>query len=143
MSYALNISLTRKQFQEYPNNNTINNTRINNKTNALLTTKPVTQVPRVFLFPLDNYSERNKLPLNSVAMLFLLRSGRGKWPRDLVIVHDIGQGPSVPSLSPFPLKLQTFLRMANIPYQVMQIHFSNQKIGLIILRISTKLGQDA
>ncbi|XP_041361009.1 failed axon connections homolog [Gigantopelta aegis] len=38
-------------------------------------------------------------------------------PRDVVILHQIGRGGYAPSLSPFPLKLETYLRMAKIPYQ--------------------------
>ncbi|XP_077992731.1 failed axon connections homolog [Glandiceps talaboti] len=39
-----------------------------------------------------------------------------KYPPDTVILHQIGRGRFVPSMSPFPLKLETYLRMANIPY---------------------------
>ncbi|XP_041360539.1 failed axon connections homolog isoform X2 [Gigantopelta aegis] len=38
-------------------------------------------------------------------------------PRDLVILRQIGRGLYAPSMSPFPLKLETYLRMAKIPYQ--------------------------
>ncbi|XP_067666047.1 failed axon connections homolog [Haliotis asinina] len=40
-----------------------------------------------------------------------------KYPRDTVILHQPGRGPYAPSLSPFALKLETYLRMAKIPYQ--------------------------
>jgi hypothetical protein len=39
-------------------------------------------------------------------------------PKDVVILHMIRRGRSAPSPSPFVLKLETYLRMANIPYQV-------------------------
>jgi len=39
-------------------------------------------------------------------------------PKDIVIVHAIGRGKTVPNNSPFVLKLETYLRMANIPYRI-------------------------
>jgi glutathione S-transferase len=39
-------------------------------------------------------------------------------PKDVVILHQLKRGKTVPNLSPFALKLETYLRMANIPYQV-------------------------
>ncbi|KAK6187002.1 hypothetical protein SNE40_006256 [Patella caerulea] len=38
-------------------------------------------------------------------------------PKDVVIVHGCGRGPYCPSLSPFCLKVETYLRMNRIPYQ--------------------------
>ncbi|VDI17743.1 Hypothetical predicted protein [Mytilus galloprovincialis] len=38
-------------------------------------------------------------------------------PKDTVIFHQPGRGPFAPSLSPFVVKLETYLRMAKIPYQ--------------------------
>ncbi|XP_023931415.1 failed axon connections homolog [Lingula anatina] len=38
-------------------------------------------------------------------------------PKDTVILYQIGRGPKAPSISPFPLKLETYLRMAKIPYE--------------------------
>ncbi|OXA50522.1 failed axon connections homolog [Folsomia candida] len=43
-----------------------------------------------------------------------------KWsntPKDLVIMHAIFRGRTVPHPSPFVLKLETYLRMAKIPYK--------------------------
>ena len=41
-----------------------------------------------------------------------------KYPRDKVILFQVRRGPFAPSMSPFALKLETYLRMAEIPYQV-------------------------
>ena len=43
---------------------------------------------------------------------------RKVYPADVVILHQIGRAPWAPSMSPFPIKLETYLRMAKIPYQV-------------------------
>lgn len=46
---------------------------------------------------------------------------RNRWknsPKDIVVVHTIERGKLVPNASPFALKLETYLRMANIPYQI-------------------------
>ncbi|KAI0222593.1 Failed axon connections-like [Lamellibrachia satsuma] len=40
-----------------------------------------------------------------------------QYPANTVILHQIGRGPWAPSMSPFPIKLETYLRMAEIPYQ--------------------------
>ncbi|KAK3088431.1 hypothetical protein FSP39_019144 [Pinctada imbricata] len=44
-------------------------------------------------------------------------SNETKHPKDTVILHQIGRGPYAPSLIPFAMKLETYLRMAKIPYQ--------------------------
>ncbi|CAH1788160.1 unnamed protein product [Owenia fusiformis] len=36
---------------------------------------------------------------------------------ETVILHQFQRGPNIPNLSPFCLKLETYLRVANIPYQ--------------------------
>ncbi|XP_071099367.1 failed axon connections homolog [Haliotis cracherodii] len=38
-------------------------------------------------------------------------------PRDTVMLHQLGKGVHAPSISPFVLKLETYLRMSNIPYK--------------------------
>jgi len=45
---------------------------------------------------------------------------RKKWNavgKNVVVLHQIQRGKHTPSISPFPLKLETYLRMANIPYE--------------------------
>lgn len=39
-------------------------------------------------------------------------------PKDVVILHQFPRGLNLPSISPFALKLETYLRMAEINYQV-------------------------
>lgn len=52
---------------------------------------------------------------------------RKKWAavgKDIVALHQLPRSPVTPSPSPFPLKLETYLRMASIPYQVnYDLHF--------------------
>lgn len=47
---------------------------------------------------------------------------REKWGnsavRDKVILHTIWRSKPLPCVSPFGLKLETYLRMAKIPYEV-------------------------
>ncbi|XP_041361352.1 failed axon connections homolog [Gigantopelta aegis] len=40
-----------------------------------------------------------------------------QYPRDTVMVHQFGKGSRGPSISPFVIKLETYLRMANIQYK--------------------------
>ncbi|XP_067666046.1 failed axon connections homolog [Haliotis asinina] len=47
----------------------------------------------------------------------LIKEKAKEYPRDTVILHQIGRGPYAPSLTPFAVKLETYLRMARIPYQ--------------------------
>ena len=42
---------------------------------------------------------------------------RKTYPKDVVILHQFPRGLRAPSASPFALKLETWLRMANIKYQ--------------------------
>ncbi|XP_070540921.1 failed axon connections homolog isoform X1 [Ptychodera flava] len=47
--------------------------------------------------------------------LFPKRSTKG-YPKDTVILRHTGRARFVPSMSPFPIKLETYLRFAKIPY---------------------------
>lgn len=47
---------------------------------------------------------------------------------DVVLLHHCGKGPHAPSLSPFILKLETFFKMAEIPYQVCTVLNVTNKI---------------
>ncbi|XP_071092125.1 failed axon connections homolog [Haliotis cracherodii] len=47
----------------------------------------------------------------------LFKEKREDYPRDTVILHQPSRGPYAPSVSPFVVKLETYLRMARIPYQ--------------------------
>ncbi|XP_067666037.1 failed axon connections homolog [Haliotis asinina] len=82
---------------------------------------------------------------------------REEYPRDTVILHQIGRGPYAPSMTPFAVKLETYLRMARIPYQnvhgmkpspkgkVPWIEYNGQPIGdttLCIQFLNQKLGVD-
>ncbi|XP_042867419.1 failed axon connections homolog [Penaeus japonicus] len=49
------------------------------------------------------------------------RNRRRKWedvPKDVVLVHALPKGRLAPNVSPFVLKLETYLRLAKIPYQL-------------------------
>ncbi|KAK7456551.1 hypothetical protein BaRGS_00039349 [Batillaria attramentaria] len=47
----------------------------------------------------------------------IFRKGNVTYPKDTVILHQIGRGPYAPSMTPYAVKLETYLRMAKIPYQ--------------------------
>jgi hypothetical protein len=42
-------------------------------------------------------------------------------PKDVVIIHGFPASKNAPNPSPFVLKLLTYLRMENIPYEVISI----------------------
>ncbi len=43
---------------------------------------------------------------------------RKNYPKNFVVLHQFPRGIRAPSISPFCLKLETWLRMNNIPYVV-------------------------
>ncbi len=43
---------------------------------------------------------------------------RKSYPKNMVVLHQFPRGIRAPSVSPFCLKLETWLRMNNIPYIV-------------------------
>ncbi|XP_033733074.1 failed axon connections homolog [Pecten maximus] len=43
---------------------------------------------------------------------------RKVYPPDTIVIHQLGRGPYVPSLTPFAIKLETYFRLEGIPYQV-------------------------
>ena len=43
---------------------------------------------------------------------------RALFPKNKVILHQFPRGLHAPSASPFVMKLETWLRMAGVPYQV-------------------------
>lgn len=58
----------------------------------------------------------------SLLSLIILWGRRSKktnndYPKGTVILHQTGRGPFAPSLSPFTVKLETYLRIAKIPYK--------------------------
>nr|XP_022326069.1 failed axon connections homolog [Crassostrea virginica] len=65
--------------------------------------------------------------LATAALLFvrkLRQAPRQVFPRDVVIHHQVGRGPFAPSIMPFAVKLETYLRMVKVPYK--NVHDSYQ-----------------
>lgn len=54
--------------------------------------------------------------LSTILILKNRRKQKKNVPPDVVVLYQLGRGSHTPSVSPFPLKLETFLRMAKIPY---------------------------
>lgn len=50
---------------------------------------------------------------------FLIRKRWRDVPKDVVLVHAFPKSRFAPNVSPFVLRLETYLRLAKIPYQVM------------------------
>ncbi|XP_052763877.1 failed axon connections homolog [Mya arenaria] len=50
--------------------------------------------------------------------IFRQRQCGRDYPADTVILHQFPRGPFAPSMSPFCIKIETYLRMAKIPYQL-------------------------
>ena len=74
----------------------------------------VIQRPSAGLFPSSQYMKHF-----SLFMLFICRKKWANVEKDKVILHQLSRGSVTPSPSPFVLKLETYLRMANIPYKVL------------------------
>lgn len=47
----------------------------------------------------------------------LKKPKKKQYPKDTVVLHFTRRGPNIPSFVPFAVKLETFLRFANIPYE--------------------------
>ena len=45
---------------------------------------------------------------------------RKAYPKDIVILHQFPPGKKIPNVSPFCLKLETWLRMSDIRYEVIE-----------------------
>ncbi|CAG2230122.1 Failed axon connections homolog [Mytilus edulis] len=45
------------------------------------------------------------------------KSPKKDHPRDTVILHQFDRGPYAPSMTPYAIKVETYLRMAKIPYK--------------------------
>lgn len=52
-----------------------------------------------------------------LAVKHLCGRKRKQYAKDTVILHQFARGKNMPSLSPFPIKVETFLRIAKIPYE--------------------------
>jgi len=52
------------------------------------------------------------------------------WEKDLVYLIQLPRAGCVPSLSPYALKLETWLRMADISYQVLPLTLLNYLIEI-------------
>ncbi|VDH91671.1 Hypothetical predicted protein [Mytilus galloprovincialis] len=51
-----------------------------------------------------------------IVLIMNRRRPKSNVPPGVVVLYQIGRGNFAPSISPFPLKLETFLRMTKIPY---------------------------
>jgi hypothetical protein len=72
-----------------------------------------TQVSHLF------YHIENLLKLDGYLQFYYFY--RKKWAsveKNMVILHQFERGKFTPNVSPFPLKLETYLRMTGIPYEV-------------------------
>ncbi|OWF54644.1 Failed axon connections-like [Mizuhopecten yessoensis] len=60
------------------------------------------------------------------------QSNRKVYPRGTIVIHQMGRGPHVPSLTPFAIKLETYFRMEGIPYQTEHnMYRASKKTGKI------------
>lgn len=56
----------------------------------------------------------------------LLRNRWNNTPKDVVIVHGFAPSPTLPNISPFIIKVETYLRLAKIPYAVSYPYGTNE-----------------
>ncbi|XP_056017176.1 failed axon connections homolog [Ostrea edulis] len=65
-----------------------------------------------------------------VVLVTLIRRNRKRikkvYPPNTIVHHQIGRGPYAPSNSPFSLKLETYLRMAKVPFLNVHDGLSNR-----------------
>lgn len=59
--------------------------------------------------------EPTQQPAYAIVSFFYFRKDH---PRDTVILHQFERGPYAPSMTPYAIKVETYLRMAKIPYKV-------------------------
>lgn len=57
------------------------------------------------------------LVLGFICHQFIARRRKRNYPKNVVILHQFPRIPVAPNMSPFAIKLETYLRMANIPYK--------------------------
>ena len=59
--------------------------------------------------------------------------------KGIIIVHQFPRGKNAPSPSPYPIKLETFLRMNKIPFEAGNVIFISSKKMLEHLNLSKTL----
>ena len=69
---------------------------------------------------LTELSNNNFLQTKISFCYFYSKKTNNDYPKGTVILHQTGRGPFAPSLSPFTVKLETYLRIAKIPYKVLK-----------------------
>ncbi|XP_048758682.1 failed axon connections homolog isoform X2 [Ostrea edulis] len=66
-----------------------------------------------------------------VVLITVIRRGRKRvkkvYPSNTIVHHQVGRGPYAPSITPFTLKLETYFRMAKLPY--LNVHDSGSNKG--------------
>ncbi|OWF39913.1 failed axon connections homolog [Mizuhopecten yessoensis] len=60
------------------------------------------------------------------------QTNRKVYPPNTIVIHQLGRGPYVPSLTPFAIKLETYFRLEGIPYQAEHaLYRKSQKTGKV------------
>ena len=73
------------------------------------------------MWPPHNYAaaiHQLAWPFDILKFFYFFRRKNYNDPPDTVILCTMPRGPAAPSISPFPIKLETYLRVANIPHKV-------------------------